>query len=137
MRTIGELKQQLSTSGTLSEVLQPGEFALEGQVADVIASRHKDDLKPTQTRRIFHTIKELANQVRRDPDTEPLSKERRLRLTLLAPELAYAVGRKLIPMEFYEVIKLCLRADKLKTAGDLRRLVEFLSSVVAYQKFHS
>jgi len=137
MQTVRELKQKLSSPGSLSVVLQPGEFALEGQVADVIASKHKDDLKPTQTRRIFHTIKELANQVRRDPDTEPLSEEHRLRLTLLAPELAYAVGRNLIPREFYEVIKLCLRADKLKTAGDLRRLVEFLSSVVAYQKFHS
>jgi CRISPR-associated protein Csm2 len=136
METVAELKQRLQQAGTLTELLIPADFAGEEQVAAEIAREHQKDLKPTQTRRIFHTIKQIERRNRRETDDESLSDDDRLRLTLLAPELAYAVGRELIPREFYEALKLCLQSDKLKTVGDLRRLVQFISAVVAYQKFY-
>jgi CRISPR-associated protein Csm2 len=136
MKTVNELKQQLRKPGTLVEVLRPDGFADEGQVAATIAREHKKDLKPNQTRRIFHTFKEIDRGARRLDPEEALSEEDRMRLTMLSPELAYAVGRDLIPREFYEVLKLCLQKDKLQTVGDLRRLVSFLSAILAYQKFY-
>ncbi len=137
LRTVNDLKNVLKQQGTLSRVLKPEEFATEEAVADVLASQFKTSLKPTQTRRIFHTIKQIENQTRRMTDDARLKEEDRLRLTLLVPELAYAAGRDLIPKEFYEILKLALAQDKLQTVGDLRRLVQFLTAIVAYQKFHS
>ena len=136
MQTMNELKRQLSQSGTLTKLLKPEEFALEGQVAADIAQRYKDELKPNQARRIFYTFKEIDRNTRHAGAEDDLSDDDRMRLTLLMPELAYAVGRDLIPREFYEVLRLCLQRDKLQTVGDLRRLVQFLSAVLAYQKFY-
>lgn len=136
MQTVNELKRLLSQSGTLTKLLKPEEFALEGQVAADIAQRYKDELKPNQARRIFHTFKEIDRNTRHASAEADLSDDDRMRLTLLMPELAYAVGRDLIPREFYEVLRLCLQRDKLQTVGDLRRLVQFLSAVLAYQKFY-
>lgn len=136
LKTVRDLKELLSKSGPLSSLLRPEDFTGEGDVADTMASDYKKSLKPTQTRRIFHTIKQLEHQVRREADEKGLTTEQRTRLTLLGPELAYAAGRELIPKEFYEILKLGLRQDKLQTVGDLRRLVQFLTAIVAYQKFH-
>ncbi len=135
MKTISDLKRQLNQAGTLSTLLKPGEFAGEDQVAAYIAQRYKDDLKPNQTRRIFHTFKEIDRLTQHDEDNEDIS-EYRTQLTMLSPELAYAVGRGLIPQEFYEILQICLRKDKLETVGDLRRLVQFLSAILAYQKYY-
>lgn len=136
MRTVDELKQRLQQQGMLAQLLTPDDFASENQVAAKIAHDHQKDLKPTQTRRIFHTIKQIEHHTRREADEENLSDDDRMRLTLLSPELAYAVGRGLIPREFYEVLKLCLHREKMRTVGDLRRLAQFVSAVVAYQKFY-
>lgn len=137
LQTIADLKRVLQQSGPLTKILKPEEFAVEGAVADRMASDFKSSLKPTQTRRIFHTIKQIENLTRRMEDDQRLEEKDRLRLTLLIPELAYAAGRELIPKEFYEVLKLALAQDKLQTVGDLRRLVQLLTAIVAYQKFHS
>mgnify|MGYP001003848834 CR=1 FL=1 len=134
IRTIPELKKQLESLGSLKNVLEPEQFAHLGAVADTIA-QELGELKPTQTRRIFTTIKQLEQHNRGRKEDEALESEDRTRLTLLEPELAYAVGRKLIPQDFFEVLKLCLCKDKMSTVGDLKRLVEFLSAVIAYQKF--
>jgi len=136
MRTIDELTKQLSQSGSLTALLLPEDFAGEDQVAASIAQKYKKDLKPNQTRRIFHTFKEIDRHTRRAQEDTPLPDDDRTRLTLLAPEMAYAVGRDLIPRDFYQVLKLCLQKDKIQTVGDLRRLVEFLSAILAYQKFY-
>ena len=137
LKSAGELKNQLGKSGSLSVVLKPEDFAPEGAVADILAFDFKDKLKPTQTRRIFHTIKQIENTTRKESDENLLGEGDRMRLTLLGPELAYAAGRELIPREFYELLKLMLATEKMKTVGDLRRLVQFLTAIVAYQKYHS
>jgi CRISPR-associated protein Csm2 len=136
MKTISDLKRQLNQAGRLSTLLKPDEFAGDDQVAAYIAQHYKDDLKPNQTRRIFHTFKKIDRKTRREKGEAVLSQEDRTRLTLLAPEMAYAVGRELIPRDFYDVLSLCLQKDKLKTVKDLRRLVQFLSAILAYQKFY-
>ncbi len=134
LTNISELERQLKQAGSLSALLKPEDFAEEDAVAAVLASDSK--LKPTQTRKIFHTIKQLENACRRKEAEESLDTETRMRLTLLNPELAYAAGRELIPVKFYEVLRLALSQDKLKTVEDLRRLSQFLTAIIAYQKLH-
>lgn len=136
LTSIFELEKRLKQVGSLSTLLKPEDFAPEDAVADVLASEFKDKLKPTQTRKIFHTIKQLENANRRKEASDPLDTDARMRLTLLSPELAYAAGRELIPVKFYEILKLALGQDKLKTVEDLRRLSQFLTAVIAYQKLH-
>jgi CRISPR-associated protein Csm2 len=136
MKTVADLNRQLEQPGTLTEILKPKDFAEEDQVAATIALKHQDDLKPNQTRRVFHTFKEIDRATRGEENNTELKDEYRTRLTLLMPELAYATGRELIPREFYGILKRCLATEKLKTVGDLRRLVQFLSAILAYQKFH-
>ena len=140
LTTVEQLKSELGKPGTLSVVLLPDHFASPGAVADAMVLKAKEErreLKPTQIRRIFTTIKQLELAVKGQDSTKELESETLTRLRLLEPELAYAVGRQLIPQDFFEVLRLCLRADKMKTVADLRRLVEFLSAIIAYQKFRS
>lgn len=137
MQTIEELQRQLRQPGTLSDLLSPDEFAPEGALAYCIADEFSKTLKPNQTRRIFHTFKQLEQQHSQDADEVKLRVEDTSRLTLLIPELAYGVGRDLIPDDFYQALKACLQSGKMQTVADLRRLVQFLSAVVAYQKYHA
>lgn len=137
MQTIQELQQELKKPGTLSSLLLPDAFAPEDALADKLARRFEGNLKPNQTRRIFHTFKQLEQQHSQDADGVRLRDEDTMRLTLLIPELAYGVGRGLIPDEFYQALKACLQSGKIQTVADLRRLVQFLSAVVAYQKYHA
>lgn len=137
IRTIEELQARLGGKGSLSNLLKPDDFAPEDAVASQIALAYKEKLKPTQTRRIFNTIKQIESTHKTDGDGVALSDDDRMRLTLLGPDLAYAAGRELIPKEFYDIIKLMLSRDKLQTVGDLRRLVQFLTAIVAYQKYHA
>lgn len=129
---IGELKKQ----GTLSELLPLEQFAEPGKVADELAKDFKDKLKPTQLRKVFHALKEMERDFKGRKDDEKLRSEDKIKIYPLAPELAYARGRDLIPQDFYELMRLCLSSEKLDTIGDFRRLVQFLTAILAYHKYH-
>ena len=55
----------------------------------------------------------------------------------MAPEGSTAFGRNLVPKGFYDLMKMCLSQAKMQTVGDFRRLMEFLTALLAYHKFHS
>jgi len=111
--------------------LDPAFFAEEGGEADRLAQEFKGKLNPAQLRKIFGALKQIDRIVKADPDEKILS---RSTINRLIPELAYALGRKLIPREFYELTSLSLSQSKLQTVRDFRRLMEFLTALVAYQK---
>jgi CRISPR-associated protein Csm2 len=137
LTTLDDLTRLLQQPKPLAELLKPQDFASEGLVADTLARKFKDSLKPTQLRKVFHTFKRLQQQLltARSSTTE-LTEDFRAKLSLLTPDLAYAVGRELVPKEFYDLLKLCLSPQKMRTVADFQRLVEFLSAVLAYQKYH-
>ncbi|MBN1220827.1 MAG: type III-A CRISPR-associated protein Csm2 [Anaerolineae bacterium] len=135
--TIPDLEKKLKDEkGPLSAILSPQDFADEGAVADVMAQKFKKDLNPTQMRKVFHAFKQIERKLKGKPDGDNLDGFR-AEISLITPNLAYAVGRKLMPPEFYDVLKLCLKPDKLQTVGDFRRLTEFLTAILAYQKYYS
>ena len=95
------------------------------------------ELKSSQLRRIFGTIRLLERRSRGRAPGDPLEDPHRQRLALLGPELAYARGRNLIPPDFCEMLRSCLEPGHMQTVAHLRRLGELLAAVVAYQKLHN
>jgi len=136
IRDLQGLENRLKGQGTLSELLDPQDFAPEGMAADAIAQQLKGKLKPTQMRKVFHTIKRIERNMRGKRDSDSLDSKQRAEISLLSPNLVYAVGRDLLPESFYNVLKLCLREDKMKTVADFRRLTQLLTAILAYQKYY-
>ncbi len=134
------LLDELRKPGTLSQLLPPEAFAEPEQVAAQLAEGfvrdRRAELKPTQLRKIFSAIKARERVLRGRSDDQALDASARRDMRLLIPELAYARGRELIPQGFYDLMKLCLSGDKLQTVGDLKRLVEFLTAILAYHKYY-
>lgn len=138
--TKANLLNELRRRGTLSQLLHPEAFAEPEQVAWQLAEgfvrEERTELKPTQLRKIFHALKARERALRGQAEEKALDASAKRDICLLIPELAYAKGRKLIPQEFYELMRVCLSSEKLQTVGDLRRLVQFLTAILAYHKYH-
>ena len=114
--------------------LKVEEFAPPGKWADTIA--RKQDMKTTQLRKVFTTIKQIDLKVKGEKDDKDFSDPS---LYMLVPHLAYAKARKFISDDFYELIKTIIgdgREGKIKKVKDFRRFAEFMTAIVAYHKFH-
>ena len=136
IHNLDELKGKLNQPGTLSQLLTPQDFAAEGLVAETMAKSFKGKLKPTQMRKVFHSFKQIERRLRASKDEEAIRPELQAEISLQVPNLAYAVGRELLPKDFYDVLKLCLHQEKIKTAADVRRLNQLLTAILAYQKYY-
>lgn len=137
IKDIDQLNQRLNQAGTLSELLKPEEFAGENMVANHMAKKFKNDLNPTQMRKVFHAFKQIERKLKTRNDDDDIDENLRAEITLLIPNLAYAVGRKLLPKEFYNILKSGLHASKLRKVRDFRRLNQLLTAILAYQKYYS
>ena len=135
IRTIQDMQNKLRGGGGLSDLIKPEDFCPEGAVADKIGGVR--ELKSSQLRRIFGTIRLLERRNRGEALRDVLKDPYKQRLALLGPELAYARGRNLIPRDFYQMLRSCLEPGHMRTVADLRRLGELLAAVVAYQKMHN
>ncbi len=111
--------------------LDPREFAEEGGYAHVLAGEFRGALKPTQLRKVFHALKRIDLALKTKPAEATLD---RAEVNRLIPELAYAMGRQLIPRDFYTLMKACLGHQRMQTVGDFRRAMELLTAILAYPK---
>lgn len=134
-----EIKSKISNLHTMQDLL-PKDFADEGGLADELADSFREgELKATQLRKIFHALKEIERDVKREvrgghkKETDSFEASK---LLLLMPDLAYAKGRRLIPDEFYDILQLVLR-KKVRTYADFERAMQFIEAVMAYHKFHN
>lgn len=140
--SIREVKEKIQELSAMSE-LDPSLFCEEEGLADSLIQKFKEqrkDLKPTQLRKVFQELKAIQRAVLRKIIVEedkklPFADEYRTKVVKLMPYLAYSVGRGLIPKDFYELIKLCLSTEKLKTYGDFLRVADFVETIMAYHKF--
>lgn len=109
------------------------EFADEGGYADLIAQSSRRSLKTTQLRKFFAALRDIENQ-KNWADME-------MKFYLLKPQLAYSQGRRLIPREFHDLMKLCMRKVDVGTDEDkvenFKRMMDFLEAIVAYHKFYN
>ena len=140
--TSGTVINALKTRpGALSSILHLEDFAEPDGVADGLAQKWTrsggETLKATQLRRFFHAIKKVERSLKgRETETQALPPEVRQQLLPVMPELAYARGRKLIPQDFYDLMKTCLQSEKLQTVQDFNVFVAFLTAILAYHKYH-
>lgn len=137
--TKDNIEDQLDKQGALTTLLPIEDFAVPGKLADQLADEFRTSrpsLKPTQLRKIFHTIKDIERRFKADDDNKRLDPEDKVDIRLLVPELAYARGRELIPQKFYDIMRRCLSDQKLQTVGDFRRLAQLLTALLAYHKYH-
>jgi len=128
MSVLTQLKTELGAN-TMA-MLSPIKYAEENGLADQFARDIRAELKPTQLRRFFHQIKSLQRQVEQTGEFD------RTKIALVMPALAYAVGRTLIPVDFYELMKFCFGADRCKTKADFENSVQFLEAILAYHKYY-
>ena len=131
MLSIQEVKNEIKTLPSMA-ALSPERYAEEGGLAESFVSHIYSDLKPTQLRKVFHHVKDLQREFRQTPESYS-----RAKIAMIMPTLAYAVGRKLIPLDFYELMKLCFGNEKCKTQADFERAAEFLEAIMAYHKYYA
>ncbi len=113
-------------------------IADENGYADKIAHTLRN-MKTAQLRRFFGAIKSIERTMEEEK-SENVWDEVEAEFYLLKPKIAYAKGRKLIPDEFYQILKVSLNKINLGTNEDkienFKRFVKFLESIVAYHKFY-
>jgi len=133
MLSYQEIKDELARLPSMS-ALEPKDYAEEDGLANafvVALGAGQMQLKPTQLRKVFHQVKDLQRQFKTNSTTFDRS-----RVALIMPTLAYAAGRKLVPLEFYEVMKLCFGKGKCETLDDFTSAAAFLEAIMAYHKYH-
>ncbi len=131
--TVREVKQRIEALSSMS-ALDPKDFCEEEGLADSLAQRFgKEALKPTQLRKVFHPLKAMRRDVERELKSEEDRKRpfQRTEVIKLMPTLAYASGRGLIPKDFYDIMRTCVSAQKIKTNDDFIRLAEFVEAILA------
>lgn len=131
-KTMKDIKKELERIDKLTD-LDVKEYADTGGYADRIAKLSKDDLKPTQLRKFFNAIKDMEKNSNKWEDLE-------MNFYMLKPQLANAVGRKLVPPEFYEIfIELMEKVDRgtdEDKINNFRVFVRFVEAIVAYHKYY-
>lgn len=128
---IDNLIKKIKDSSSLSSVLTVEEVNLPERAAYNVAYQIKNEkLETNQLRKIFEQIKSCEKYLY---DIDLAKKE----LYKVLPLMAYAVGRDILPLKFFELLKECINENKLKSEVDINRLIEFLTSIVAYFKYFS
>ncbi|MEM4368625.1 MAG: type III-A CRISPR-associated protein Csm2 [Candidatus Anstonellales archaeon] len=133
-RKFKEIINFINNSDNTMSNLSPDDYAVENGAAYVVAKNVKDKMKINQLRKFFTRIKSIDNEIRMKKEDNNFDASKTV---VLLPELAYAYGRGLITREFYDLMKICLSETKIKTVKDFKRLVDFLSAVLAYHKMLS
>ena len=130
-----ELEKKLQ-SNSLSRVLEHREFTVPEGIAERIAERLKNEnFKTTQLRKIFSMIKLLGER-----NKKKVTEEGKSIIYELYVLMAYAngrenMGKKLLPDDFYELLKTLLKAvEKSNNPQDFKILEDFITAIVAYSK---
>lgn len=124
----GKVTEKIKKGGKLSSTLTIEDITLPEKDAYNIASEIKGKLNTNQLRKIFEQIKETENDL---PDMKVVKNK----LYKLLPLVAYAVGRDNCPPDFFKLLEACITDKALVDQEDVERLIEFLTSIVAYSKY--
>jgi len=126
--------KEMITSFTSTVQIPIESYAEENGWADSFIldlKRNNAEIKATQLRRFFHRVKQIQSRI------ETTDTFDRSEIAGLMPMLAYARGRKLIPEDFYDLMKLCFGSERCKTKEDFLASASFLEAVMAYHKYHA
>jgi CRISPR-associated protein Csm2 len=133
-----EIEELIKSIGKLHSLkeLKVEDFAPQGGYAEKIAQAFMKQLKTAQLRKFFDSLRKIERDLEKKP-WDNLKAE----FLMLEPRLAASVARKLVPDQFYRLMKVCF--DKVNNAGgeaekkeSFTRLMQFLEAIVAYHKYH-
>jgi len=137
IRNIKDVIEHIKGLESLSE-LDVEYYAVENGAADIVAQNVKREMKVNQLRRFFDEIKRIQIEYRGKDLDESFDPKK---LYKILPELAFALGRKLITHDYYRLMKECIRNDdgktRIKTVRDFDCFVNFLSAILAYHKLRA
>lgn len=132
---VDSLKEQIKKNGKLATTLTVEEINLPKRagynIGCYFSGNASDDkcLNTNQLRKYFQQISSV-----KDLDN---FEEQRKELYKVLPNIAYAVGRKVCPPKFYELMEVCISKTALVDEDDINAFVDFLTAVVAYSKLNS
>lgn len=131
---IESILREIEEIGMLKE-LKEKTFADEGGYADKIAEKLRG-MKTTQLRKFFASIRKMQTELNTGEWNDVEAD-----FYLLKPKIAHARGRNLIPEEFNEFLKVCMRKVDIGNDGDKKenfeKMVDFLEAVVAYHRYYN
>lgn len=134
MQDMQDILEALKKKKSFSDVLVT-EFAPPEKMADKIA--RTQEIKTTQLRKVFTAIKNMEIKVKDSNGDDAFNDPA---LFMMVPHLAYAKARKFVSDDFYNLIKIIVgdgTSGKIHKVKDFRRFAEFMTAIVAYQKFHN
>jgi CRISPR-associated protein Csm2 len=136
-KSVEEILDELGKLRMLKD-LDIKSIAEEDGYADRVAHTLRN-MKTAQLRRFFGAIKTIERKMEEE-DPENVWDKVEAEFYLLKPKIAYARGRRLIPDEFYQVLRISLNKINVGSNEDkianFKRFVNFLESIVAYHKFY-
>lgn len=114
------------------------DIAKENGIAETLAKEMgNNELKPTQLRKFFDSVRTIQDRL----SESGWDARAKTDFYMIRPYLAYANGRGNIPNDFFEIISACLErvesSEEQQRRENFDRLVQFLESLVAYQKYHN
>ena len=128
---------EITKKGSFGEI-EVTDFAPPKKWADLIAKEYLGkEMKTTQLRKVFTTIKQIEIKVKGKKDMDPFDDPA---LYMMLPHLAYAKARGFIKSEFYDLVKTIVgdgESGKIKSVKDFKRFSEFMTAIVAYHKQYS
>ena len=117
---------------TVEEINLPNGFGYKIGKCFSKKKSDKDDEKYLNT----NQLRKYFQQISSVKDIEDY-KEQLKELYKVLPNIAYAVGRKVCPRKFYELMAVCISNKALLNEDDISAFVDFLTAVVAYSKLNS
>ena len=125
-----ELIEKWKDEKNLSEFLKPEIYSTKDGLAYKYADYLKKRMNTAQIRNIFSTIKEFELENRGVKNKEDFKSEKKY---ILLTQVAYAVGRKVVPRDFYDFMEFCV--ERIQNSDDLKTFVNFFEAIIAYHKF--
>lgn len=129
---ISELKKlEKSEKRNLSAFLNAKDYSYKDGIAYQYAEHLKrKNMNTAQIRNIFSTIKEIEQENRNKSKDELINDSKKYKLL---SQVAYAVGRKVVPKDFYDFMEYCV--IRIENKDDLDRFVNFFEAIIAYFKY--
>ncbi|RKD31283.1 type III-A CRISPR-associated protein Csm2 [Thermohalobacter berrensis] len=127
---LSQLIKEIQKAKSLKEVFVPEKYALPDGWAFKTANTliGSNAMNTNQIRKIFGELKSIEEKLKREKDLDKCKND----ILLIMPQVAYALGRRVVSKNFYDLMKECINLNKIKEPEDFIAFVKFFTAVVAY-----
>ena len=115
-----------NTRSGLSNILTPELVFLPTGYSNKIATEKHSKITATQLRKFYDMLKTA--------EMEEKFENKRNAIYRILPQMAYAAGRNNLDRNFYKLMCACINQEKLNNDNDIKVLIDFYESIIAYSK---